>query len=230
MSLRTLLYWEWHLIPRWYLRSIFARFPEQLLKDLVSCRSPGMGSMIYRFLWDAFGVLSCPFWSTALQYGARLIGEVSGARFLTGGVFKCDIVHHRSVAILCMLYKIRCNPVHCHNGALPGCQWRLHAVLWSHIGTLMRLLAVEPRSTAGLLFPSQCPSGTISLTPYLMVWDWRVSRDGTMFFYFPKLLYPYCSLLLFFTFSSFCIQVGIVGLGSSDWYIPLSQPCTADLF
>ena len=30
----------------------------------------------------------------------------SGARFLTGGVFQCDISHRRSVAVLCMLYKI----------------------------------------------------------------------------------------------------------------------------
>ena len=47
-------------------------------------------------------------------------GVVSGARFLTWGVFECDIAHRRSVAILCMLYEIRCNPVHPLNGALPG--------------------------------------------------------------------------------------------------------------
>ena len=46
--------------------------------------------------------------------------SVSGARFLTGDVFKCDISHRRSVAVLCMLYKIRCKPVHPLNGALPG--------------------------------------------------------------------------------------------------------------
>ena len=45
---------------------------------------------------------------------------VSLARFLTGGVFECDISHRRSVAVLCMLYEIRCNPVHPLNGALPG--------------------------------------------------------------------------------------------------------------
>ena len=45
---------------------------------------------------------------------------VSGARFITGGVFECDNAHRRSVAVLCMLYKIRCNPVHPLNGALPG--------------------------------------------------------------------------------------------------------------
>ena len=29
---------------------------------------------------------------------------VTGARFLTGGVFECDIAHRRSVAVLCILY------------------------------------------------------------------------------------------------------------------------------
>ena len=41
------------------------------------------------------------------------------------------------------------------------CQCGLHAVLWPHIGTLMHRLAAEPQSTAGLLFPCQCPSGAI---------------------------------------------------------------------
>ena len=45
---------------------------------------------------------------------------VSGARFLTGGVFECDIAHRQSLVILCMLYKIRCNPMDPLNGALPG--------------------------------------------------------------------------------------------------------------
>ena len=85
--------------------------------------------MIDLFLGDASGVLSCQFWSTVLQSGARLpihtlnywtVQSVHGARFLTGGVFECDIAHGRSVAVLCMLYKIRCNPVHPLNGALPG--------------------------------------------------------------------------------------------------------------
>ena len=30
---------------------------------------------------------------------------VSGARFLPGGVFECDLAHRRAVAVLCMLYK-----------------------------------------------------------------------------------------------------------------------------
>ena len=35
-------------------------------------------------------------------------------------VFECDIAHRRSVAVLCMLYKIRCNLMHPLNDALPG--------------------------------------------------------------------------------------------------------------
>ena len=38
---------------------------------------------------------------------------------LIEGMFECDIAHRRSVAILCMLYNIRCNPMHPLNDALP---------------------------------------------------------------------------------------------------------------
>ena len=71
---------------------------------------------------------SCPFWSTVLQCGARLPIHthlklldriVNGACFLTGDVFECDLAHRRSVAVLCMMYKIRCNPMHLLYGALP---------------------------------------------------------------------------------------------------------------
>ena len=86
------------------------------------------------------------------------------------------------------------------------CQCGLHAALWSHLGTLMHRLAAKPCNTALLLFRSRCPSGTILLTPYSMVWDWQVSRAGPMLLYWPKQLYPYYySLLLFFPFSSFCL-------------------------
>ena len=60
-------------------------------------------------------------WCSAADTHLKLLDRaVSGARFLTGGVFECDIAHRRSVSVLCMLYKIRCNPVHPLNGALPG--------------------------------------------------------------------------------------------------------------
>ena len=83
--------------------------------------------MIDCFLGDALGVLSCPFWSTVLPFlcsaadtHLRLLDHVvSSASFLTEGVFDCDLAHHQSLVVLCMLYKIRCNPKHPLYGALP---------------------------------------------------------------------------------------------------------------
>ena len=69
-------------------------------------------------------------WCSAADAHFKLLDQAaSGARFLTGGVFECDISHRRSMAVLCMLYKIRCNPVHPLNGAVPG---PLHGALIAH--------------------------------------------------------------------------------------------------
>ena len=143
-----------------------------------------LGSCFRGFVLPVLECCSAVWCSAAVTHLKLLYRAVSGARFLTGGVFECDIAHRRSVAVLCMLYKIRCKAMHRLNGALPGpyVPVRVHAVIWSHIGTLMHRLAAEPCSTAGLLFASRCPSRTILLTPYSMVWDCRVSRVGPMLF------------------------------------------------
>ena len=76
--------------------------------------------MLLGFCPASFGVLVCSL-VLCCRYNLKLLDRaVSGARFLTGGVFECNISHRRSVAVLCMLYKIRCNPVQILNGALPG--------------------------------------------------------------------------------------------------------------
>ena len=64
--------------------------------------------MLSGFCPASFRVLFC-----SVVLGSRtdikLLDRVfSGASFLTGGVFECDLAHRRSVAVLCMLYKIRC--------------------------------------------------------------------------------------------------------------------------
>ena len=74
--------------------------------------------MIDHFLRDASGSLVLPVleycsavWCSAADTHLKLLDRaVSGARvrFLTGAVFECDIAHRRSLAALCMLYKIRC--------------------------------------------------------------------------------------------------------------------------
>ena len=96
------------------------------------------------------------------------------------------------------------------------CQCGLQAVLWSHIGILIRFLVAEPSSTKVPLFLFQSPCGTILLTLYSILWDNRVSRVGQMLFYWPKLFHNFLSSTIF-PFSSFHQSVGIVRLGSLDW-------------
>ena len=147
-------------------------------------------------------------WCSAADTHLKLLDcAVSDARFLTGGVFECNIlIVDPWQSFVCLL---RSGVKRCTLFMVlyldRMCQCGLHAVLWSHIGALMHCLAAEPRSTAGLLFPSRCPCGMTLLTKYSMVWDWRVSGAGPMLFYWPKMLYPFYNLLLFFPFSSFCL-------------------------
>ena len=111
------------------------------------------------------------------------------------------------------------------------CRCELHAVLLSHIGTLMRLLAAEPLSIAGHLFPGLCLCGTILLTPCPILCDWRVSRARSMPFNWPSCLLTFCLLLFSLSLLSF---YGLVlwgwGLRTDRVSIALSQPCIADLF
>ena len=62
----------------------------------------------------------------------------------------------------------------------------------------------RPSQYHGTFIPSQWACGTILQTLYLMVWDWRVSRAGPMFLYWPKFLSPFLSSTVF-PFSSFLL-------------------------
>ena len=111
------------------------------------------------------------------------------------------------------------------------CQSGLHAVLLSHISILMRLPAAEPRSTAGLLFPSQYLAGTLWLTPYSMVWDWRVSDQVQCLFVGLVALYFFClqlfSLSLLFLYR---LVAWGWGLRTDRVAVSLSPPCIANFF
>ena len=59
-------------------------------------------------------------WCSALDSHLKLLDRfVRSARFLAGGVLECNLAHRRSVAVLCMLFKIKSNPMHPLSGALP---------------------------------------------------------------------------------------------------------------
>ena len=161
-------------------------------------------------------------WSSTADIHLKLLDRaVSDAWFLTGGVFECDIAHRRSAhTALRMLYKIRYNPMHPLNGALPGPNVPVPVTRGAQ-GRSYRYAYASPRCKT-----SQCHRTFIHLSVSLWndladpVFDGVElggfkSRDNA--FYSLKLLYPYYSLLLlFFIFSSFCLLVGVVGLGSSD--------------
>ena len=114
-------------------------------------------------LGDAFEVMSCLFGvlfcSEVLAADAhlkQLNGVVSSARFLTWGVFEYDITHRRSVAVLCILYKIRCNPMHpLYSGRpLPSVPvWVTRSAFVGHLYTYAPL-RYEPGSTSGILLPT----------------------------------------------------------------------------
>ena len=174
-----------------FLLCFYSSFSWESPRYLVSWTSPGEYSMLGRHLGDAFEVLSwyrfgveycSAVWSSAPDTHLKLLYRVvSRARLQTAwGCVECGIAHRRSVVVLSMLYKIRCNRMLPLYGALSVKY--VPEFLWSHIGILIRLLAIEPRSTIGPLFLSQCPCGTILVNQYSMVWDSRVSRAGPMFF------------------------------------------------
>ena len=136
---------------------------------------------------------------------------------LADGVLNCNLSHRRSVAVVCMLYKIRCNPKHPLCGALP-------------------VPYVPVRVTRGALIAHRqtyahprCRTSQFRRTFILLsvsLWNFLVDPlfDGVGLagfksrcnvFLLAQLLSPFLSSTIF-PFSYFPLQVGSVGLGSSD--------------
>ena len=112
------------------------------------------------------------------------------------------------------------------------CQCRLHTVPRSHIGILMRHLAAEPRSPAGLCSPLNVPLERSCLPRIRWCLTGGFQEQGQCFFIglccsIPTIVFYY------FSFSPLTVN-GLVlcgwSLRTDRLYITLSQPCTADLF
>ena len=59
-------------------------------------------------------------WCSAADSHLKLLDRVvMSAGFLAGGVLECNLAHRRSVAELCMLFKIKSNPMHPLSHGLP---------------------------------------------------------------------------------------------------------------
>ena len=108
---------------------------EKHLRSVSSAAAQRLGIM--RKSWQAFhdwSLLLRSFWSfvlLVLEYCSavscsaadshlKLLDRVvRSAGFLAGGVLGCNLAYRRSVAELCMLFRIKSNPMHLLSGSLP---------------------------------------------------------------------------------------------------------------
>ena len=95
-------------------------------------------------------------WCSAAYSHLKLLDRVvRSAGFQASGVLECNLAHRRSVAVLCMLFKIKSNPVHPLSGALPlpyAPERVTRGALVAH-GTRSRLLVGGLLSITELLCP-----------------------------------------------------------------------------
>ena len=98
-------------------------------------------SLLVRYFWSfvlpVLEYCSAGWCSTADSHLKLLDRVVRSAGFLAGGVLECNLAHRRSVAELCMLFKIQSNPMHPLSGALllpyvPACVTRGALVAHRH--------------------------------------------------------------------------------------------------
>ena len=148
-------------------------------------------------------------WCSAADTHLKLLDRaLSGASFLTGGVFEWEITHRRSVAVFCMLQKTRCNQKHRVNDALPR--------RMCHATRVTRGALAAHRYTNA---PPRCRTSQYRMTfvPLsVSLWtdladpvfdDVRLAglKSRANAFLLAKLLYPYYSLPLLFPFTSSCL-------------------------
>ena len=105
-------------------------------------------------------------WCSAADSHLKLFDRVvRSASFLAGGVLECNLSHRRSVAELCMLFRIKSNAMHPLSGALT----------WSYVPALHRGALVAHRHSFA---PLRCRTFQYSRTFVpLSVSLWNDPRD-----------------------------------------------------
>ena len=157
-----------------------------------------------------------PVWCSAVDSHLKLLDRVvRGAAFLAGGVLECNLAHRRSVAVLCMLFKIKSNPMHPLSGALPlpyvpARVTRDALVAHRHSFAFPRCRTSEYRRT---FVPLSVSLWNDLGCPALMVFHWPILRAEPILSSWPNLLFLFVSYYFLFFFLPW---VGCVGLGSSD--------------
>ena len=175
-----------------------------------------LGRCFQGFLLPVFEYCSAVWWSAADTHLKILDRVVSGASLFTGDVFECDRAHRWSMAVLCMLYKIRCNPMHPLYGARPVPYVPVQVTRGAVIAH--RYTYVFSLQNVAVLQDFYSP---VSISVAQSWWP-RIGWCGTGGFQVHgQCLFVNLAARLFFSpavfpFSSFILWVGIVELGSLD--------------
>ena len=156
---------------------------------------------------------------------------VRSAVCLAYSVLESNISHRRSVAALCMLFKIKSNTMHPLSGALPvpympiiTCRQLFFSTLqWLFLRCTVQWNSHQQKFLFFLFLTSQYRRNFVTflvslwndliVTLCLMVWDWLVLRAEPMLSYWPNLFFFASYCFIFFSLT----WVGCVGLSSSDW-------------
>ena len=143
-------------------------------------------SLLQRSFWSfvlsVFDSCSSVWCSAAYSHLKLLDRVVRCAVFLADAVLECNLVHRRSEAVLCSLFKTKSKTMHPPSGALPlpyvpARVTRGSLVPHLHSFAIPRCRTSEYRIP---LCSPQCLFGTVFLTMCLMVWDWRGLRAEPM--------------------------------------------------
>ena len=106
-----------------HIRCVFRAAAQRLGITRKSCQVFHDRSLLLRSFWSfVLPVLEycSAVWFSAADSHLKLLDiVVRSDNFLPDGVLECNLAHRRSVAVLCTLYKIKSNPMHPLNGALP---------------------------------------------------------------------------------------------------------------
>ena len=172
---------------------------------------------IWSFVLPVLEYCSAVCCSAAHSHLKLLDRVVRGVVFLAGGVMECNLDHHGSVAVLCMLFKIKSNPMHPLSWALPLPYVPMHVTRGALVAHIYRHSFAPPRCRTSqysrTFVPLSVSLWNILVAQYLMVWDWRVLRAEPMLSGWPNLFFHFVSYYLLL----FCFPwVGCVWLGSSD--------------
>ena len=171
-------------------------------------------------------------WCSAADTHLKLLDRVvSSACFLAGGVLNCNLSHRRSVALLCMLYKIRCNPLHPLCGALPV---RYVPVRVTRGALITHRYTYAPPLCRTLQYRRTFIPLSVSLWNALV--DHVSDGVGLAGFKTRSFCWPSCSLLFslqLFSLSLIFLYRLVVwgwGLRTDRVAISLSRPCISNLF